>query len=245
MLDSSSSLVVALVSGLLGAACLAASLRRRFAPPERWTRPLGLIHKSTFAVRDPAESVAFCVKYLDCTEIPVPDETLVNCGIRWVRLPGATYHNATIPTSELHFIPWGQDTDSGLMGGIDVDGDGIVSGAEMQPIDQKFIATLIDQTDQDMKVWSVYANTHVGWCVADLTPMVLALQADGVPFFGPTKRADGVYQLYCELPYLHYIEIDSLSYDAERTGREAKPWAEATKRAAASAHVTLEDLKGF
>ena len=104
-------------------------------------------------------------------------------------------------------------------------------GDEMQPLDQKFIATLIDRVDQDMKVWSVYANTHVGWCVGDLTSTVKLLQADGVPFFGPTRRADGVYQLYCELPYLHYIEIDALKYDAAATGVDATPWAEATKRA--------------
>jgi hypothetical protein len=30
----------------------------------------------TLAVRDPAESVAFCEKYLGCTEIAVPDATL-------------------------------------------------------------------------------------------------------------------------------------------------------------------------
>jgi hypothetical protein len=65
----------------------------------------------------------------------------------------------------------------------------------VQPITQKFIAELIDRVDGDMKVWSVYANTHVGWCVSDLTPIVLALQRDGVPFFGPVRRADGMFQL--------------------------------------------------
>ena len=46
------------------------------------------------------------------------------------------------------------------MGGIDRNGDGVVSGDEMQPVTQKFIAELIDAADDDMKVWSVYANTH-------------------------------------------------------------------------------------
>ena len=41
-----------------------------------WSRPPGKIHKMTLAVRDPAESVAFCEKYLGCTEIAVPDATL-------------------------------------------------------------------------------------------------------------------------------------------------------------------------
>ena len=60
-----------------------------------WSRPHGTIHKMTLAVprpapstpstrrghaitqvRDPAESVAFCEKYLGCQEIEVPDATL-------------------------------------------------------------------------------------------------------------------------------------------------------------------------
>ena len=214
-------------------------------PQSRWSRPLGLIHKSTFSVRDPAESCEFCCKYLDCEEIEVPDPGLVARGIRWVKLPGgqsecrvksgdgAQNITADHPTSEFHFIPWGAgDADSVLMGGIDIDGDGIVSGDEMMPITQKFIAELIDSVDGDMKVWSVYANTHVGWCVADLTPMVERLQRDGVPFFGPTRRADGVFQLYLELPYHHFLEVDSLEYDETRTGVGAKPWTEVTGRAA-------------
>ena len=143
---------------------------RRPQKTEQWSRPLGLIHKSTFAVRDPGESIDFCVKYLDCTEIPVPDPGLVARGIRWCRLPGGESEclgrrgfTANHPTSEFHFIPWGQDQDLGLMGGVDRDGDGIVSGDEMQPLTQKFIAELIDNADGDMKVWSVYANTH-GTC---------------------------------------------------------------------------------
>ena len=56
-----------------------------------WRRPLGVLHKSTFAVRDPSESVAFCVKYLGCVEIRVPDPGLVQRGIRWVRLPQGSY----------------------------------------------------------------------------------------------------------------------------------------------------------
>ena len=48
------------------------------APTAGWHRPHGQIHKMTLAVRDPAESVAFCEKYLGCTEIEVQDATL--CG---------------------------------------------------------------------------------------------------------------------------------------------------------------------
>ena len=60
------------------------------------------------------------------------------------------------------------------------------------------------------------------------------LQADAKPFFGPTRRADGVYQLYVELPYLHYLEVDSLVYRAERTGRPARPWTEVASAAPAA-----------
>lgn len=218
----------------------------------QWTRPLGLIHKSTFSVRDPAESCAFCVKYLACSEIPVPDPALIKRGVRWVRLPGGESSCSVqrglstvrlterLPPSEFHFIPWGQDAELSLMGGIDRNGDGVVSGDEMQPITQKFIAELIDASDGDMKVWSVFCNTHIGWCVAELTSMVLALKADGVPFFGPTRRADGVYQLYVELPYLHYLEIDSLQYDDAQTGIEARPWSEVTGSAGCNEPALLD-----
>ena len=46
------------------------------APASGWRRPHGQIHKMTLAVRDPAESVAFCEKYLGCQEIEVMDATL-------------------------------------------------------------------------------------------------------------------------------------------------------------------------
>ena len=82
------------------------------------------------------------------------------------------------------------------------------------------------QLDGDMKTWTVYANTHCAWCVEDLTPVVLSLQRASVPFFGPTLRADGVKQLYLEVPSHHYIEIDSNVYDASVTGVAARPWNE-------------------
>ena len=56
----------------------------------------------------------------------------------------------------------------------------------------------------------------------------MALRDGGVPFFGPTRRADGVFQLYFELPYLHYLEVDSTTYRDERTGVPARPWSELT-----------------
>lgn len=200
----------------------------RGGPSARWSRPIGMIHKSTFAVRDPEESAAFCVRYLDATRLRVPDPDLEARGIQWVRLPQG--EDERYPASEFHFVPWSNDYDTGKRGGVDLNGDGIVSEDEMVDIDQQFIASLVDGADQDMAVWSVYANTHVAWCVAELTSVARRLLEDGVPFFGPTRRADGVYQLYVELPYLHYLEVDSLVYDGEVAGKPAVGWGDLARR---------------
>ena len=200
----------------------------RGGPSARWSRPIGMIHKSTFAVRDPEESAAFCVRYLDATRLRVPDPDLEARGIQWVRLPQG--EDERYPASEFHFVPWSNDYDTGKRGGVDLNGDGIVSEDEMVDINQQFIASLVDGADQDMAVWSVYANTHVAWCVAELTSVVRRLLEDGVPFFGPTRRADGVYQLYVELPYLHYLEVDSLVYDGEVAGKPAVGWGDLARR---------------
>ncbi len=66
----------AIESGDLGAAP---------APTAGWSRPHGQIHKMTLAVRDPAESVAFCERYLGCTEIEVPDATLCPRSVPFLR----------------------------------------------------------------------------------------------------------------------------------------------------------------
>ena len=58
----------------------------------------------------------------------------------------------------------------------------------------------IDAADDDMRAWTVFCNTHCAWSVSDLTPVVAALEIDSKPFFGPVKRADGVFQLGCWLP---------------------------------------------
>ena len=67
----------------------------------------------------------------------------------------------------------------------------------------------------------------VPWSVDDLTPIVAALEIDSKPFFGPVRRADGVFQLYVELPYHHYLEIDSLTFDGTVGTPSARAWAEA------------------
>ena len=62
--------------------------------------------------------------------------------------------------------------------------------------------------------------------VADLTPVVAALEIDSKPFFGPVRRADGVFQLYVELPYHHYLEIDSLTFHGTVGTPSARAWAD-------------------
>ena len=182
---------------------------------------MGVLHKSTFAVRDPGESVAFCVRYLGASEIAVPDGTLRSHGIRWVRLAGGS---PSAPASELHFVPWGFGSGSKLRGGVDLNGDGVVSGDELVPMDAQLMSSVVEAAAGNFSQWSGMMNTHVGWAVADLTPIVLALQKDGVPFYGPTQRADGVFQLYLALPYQHIVEVDSTIYDAARTGVAPLEW---------------------
>ena len=198
--------------------CLGAGLAR---PSPPWVRPAGVLHKSTFAVRDPGESVRFCIKYLGASEIAVPDGTLRSHGIRWVRLLAGA---GGPPASELHFVPWSFGSASSLRGGVDLDGDGVVSGDELVPMDAQLVASVVEAGAGNMTEWSALLNTHVGWAVADLTPVVLALQRDGVPFYGPTQRADGVFQLYLPLPHLHIVEVDSTVYDARRTGVAPRAW---------------------
>ena len=41
------------------------------------------------------------------------------------------------------------------------------------------------------------------------------------------RRADGVFQLYVELPYHHYLEIDSLTFKGTVGTPSARAWADA------------------
>ena len=87
----------------------------------------------------------------------------------------------------------GKDKSLALRGGIDLDGDGVVSKEEMGPITEATLQEWIDEADDDMRAWTVFCNTHCAWSVDDLTPIVAALEIDSKPFFGPVKRADGLY----------------------------------------------------
>ena len=44
--------------------------------------------------------------------------------------------------------------------------------------------------------------------------------------FTQVRRADGVFQLYVELPYHHYLEIDSLTFDGTVGTPSARAWAD-------------------
>uniref|UniRef100_A0A7S2CAY1 Uncharacterized protein n=1 Tax=Haptolina brevifila TaxID=156173 RepID=A0A7S2CAY1_9EUKA len=118
------------------------------------------------------------------------------------------------------------DKELSVSGGVDLNNDGVVAGDELVPLTMQWFKSLVDQLDGDMQVWTIYMNTHCAWCVDDLTPTVRSLQQAGVPFFGPTMRADGVYQLYLELPAHHYVEVDSVVYNESAAGRPARPWNE-------------------
>jgi hypothetical protein len=116
---------------------------------------------------------------------------------------------------------------------------------EMVPITEATIQSWIDEVDDDMQAWTVFCagpasmasattpptrlragNTHCAWSVSDLTPIVAALEIDSKPFFGPVQRADGVFQLYVELPYHHYLEIDSLTFNGTVGTPSARTWAD-------------------
>ena len=45
--------------------------------------------------------------------------------------------------------------------------------------------------------------------------------------FTQVRRADGVFQLYVELPYHHYLEIDSLTFHGTVGTPSARAWADA------------------
>ena len=44
--------------------------------------------------------------------------------------------------------------------------------------------------------------------------------------FTQVRRADGVFQLYVELPYHHYLEIDSLTFRGTVGTPSARAWAD-------------------
>lgn len=63
--------------------------------------------------------------------------------------------------------------------------------------------------DQEMSVFTTFMDNHGAILVDDLNPYLKKLTANNVPFLGPVRRADGVYQLYIEIPGHMYLELDS------------------------------------
>jgi hypothetical protein len=78
--------------------------------------------------------------------------------------------------------------------------------------------------DKDCTEWTPWMNNHPAWTAPDLTPIVKRMLEDKVPFFGPVKRGDGVYQVYVKVPTFTYLEVDSSSYDESL--KAPTTWAE-------------------
>ena len=52
------------------------------------------------------------------------------------------------------------------------------------------------------------------------------LRTEGPHTTSAQAFADGVFQLYVELPYHHYLEIDSLTFNGTVGTPSAKAWAD-------------------
>ena len=60
-----------------------------------------------------------------------------------------------------------------------------------------------------MTVFTTFMDNHGAILVDDLNPYLQKLTTNNIPFLGPVRRADGVYQLYIEIPGHMYLELDS------------------------------------
>ena len=138
------------------------------------------VWKVTYSVLDSEKAAAFCEEVLGLIRIPIPDETLAK-GRAWVKFPNSTL--------ELHFVeaqPWRYG---------------------YQEIKEAY--AMIDELDLDMSIFTTFMDNHAAIMVDDLDPYLNKLQAHQIPFMGPIRRDDGVYQLYFEIPGHLYLELDS------------------------------------
>uniref|UniRef100_A0A7S3LN49 Uncharacterized protein n=1 Tax=Aplanochytrium stocchinoi TaxID=215587 RepID=A0A7S3LN49_9STRA len=79
------------------------TLKKNADVPQPLTFKNKHITKYTCCTENPAETVAWLVKYLELPEIEVPDDGLKSVGTRWIRLPSK---------QELHFVsPWGNSSE--------------------------------------------------------------------------------------------------------------------------------------
>lgn len=140
---------------------------------------LPFVKKMTFSSLDANKSADFCINILGMEKMDIPDPALAK-GRSWVKFP----ENGL----EIHFV------DSKNRYGYD----------EIQ----EFYKTA-DKLDQNMTVFTPFLDNHGAILVNDLTPYLNKLKANDIPYLGPVRRADGVYQLYIKIPGLTYLELDS------------------------------------
>lgn len=142
-------------------------------------QPNPKVWKMTYSVLDSHRAAQFSNKYLGTESIKIPDATLAQ-GRSWVRFPQSGL--------ELHFVDardrYGYES-------------------------TKKAYEQIDRLDQGMTVFTTYMDNHGAILVRDLDPYLIRLEQDHIPFLGPIRRDDGVYQLYIEIPGHAYLELDS------------------------------------
>ncbi|MDE1463378.1 VOC family protein [Spartinivicinus poritis] len=161
-------------------ACLAATLTLTSLSSNGQTQvQQPTVWKITYSVLNSQQAADFCVDILGMEKIKIPDPTLAK-GRSWVRFPNSGL--------ELHFV------DAQSRYGYDK---------------TKEYYQFIDELDQDMTIFTTFMDNHGAILVDDLTPYLKKLTANNVPFLGPVRRADGVYQLYIEIPGHTYLELDS------------------------------------
>ena len=144
------------------------------------------VWKVTYSVIDAEKAADFCQNILGLQRIPIPDKTLAK-GRAWVKFPDSSL--------ELHFVE-----------------------AKKWRYGYKEISKTykeIDQLDRDMSIFTTFMDNHAAIMVNDLDPYLKKLKAQKVPFLGPIRRDDGVYQLYIEIPGHLYLELDSRKKPSE------------------------------
>lgn len=137
------------------------------------------VRKMTFSSLDSIKSAEFCINMLGMEKMDIPDPTLAK-GRSWVRFPDSGL--------EIHFV------DAKNRYGYD-------------EIKENY--QLTDKLDQNMTVFTTFMDNHGAILVDDLNPYLNKLTENDIPFLGPVRRADGMYQLYIKIPGHTYLELDS------------------------------------
>lgn len=91
---------------------------------------------------------------------------------------------------------------------------------------REFLERFVISLDYSESAFTDWMNSHIGIQLPDLSPLITRLQERGVPFLGPVRRADGVYQLYIRIPGTGYLEFDSFKEPKERHKVLVTTWPE-------------------